>query len=399
MKKSPLLLFLAFQAILFAQEQYPHANFEILYHKDGNALPFIIYSSNSESYGFETLEIENPFLQGGLSSVGDSHTYKEVTGLDSTILQDSTVTETIIKQGIEKKLKKEIYDHFTFQQSVEYQPFEEQLTQMNSGIFNTEDFSPDNFSGTIDVTGSEQINELNNLEYILPNSNWDIGFEANGLMDLTEDGISATVPADLSIDMDLSYVGCVPISTAWGEKNAALITASLSGSISMGAFIVDMSDHADFPPGQDTIVKFHGFSMDINFYLNAYLLKNLGEYIINMRGTFSLPSQFTMEYQGEYHSVPIPQSFPTIYTQRSYTGRNYADLPQNFVHKTAASSPNSNILQSWTWNGAFPWVYDHSSQSWYYYYFNEKGYFLYHSNLNNWFKFNISSEEWTPASF
>lgn len=399
MKKFSFLLYLTFHTVLLAQEQYPNNNFEIISLKNGNTLPFIIYPSNGTTYGFESIEIENPFLQGGLTAVGDSHTYREINGLDQTVLQESTITETLINEGIEKMVKKEIYNHFTSQRSVEYLPYTEQLTQMNSGIFNTEQFSPDNFSGTINLRGAEQINELNSQEYLTAGSNWTIGFEASGLMDLSEDGITATVPADLKIDMDLSYLGCAEIETEWGYRNAALITASLDGSISMGEFNVDMSNFVDFPSGQDPNVKFLGFSMDISLFMNAYLLKDLGEYMINMKGTFSLPSQFTFEYQGQYNSVPIPQSFPSIYSQRSYTGRSYSDSPQNFTEKSEFSSPHSGMLQSWTWNGAFPWVYDHSSQSWYYYYFNNGGYFVYHSNLNNWFKFNISSGEWSPTSF
>jgi|GEM_PF-6069002 hypothetical protein len=48
----------------------------------------------------------------------------------------------------------------------------------------------------------------------------------------------------------------------------------------------------------------------------------------------------------------------------------------------------------WTWNGAFPWVYNSDTQSWYYYYFTDSSYNLYDARTGKWYTFDSSSKRW-----
>ncbi|MEK9773762.1 MAG: hypothetical protein VW576_09395 [Opitutae bacterium] len=374
-----------------------------MYDTDGNELPFLIDSSNKSTQSFDLLEIENPFLEGKLNLEGESRTYKSLGAADELLVEELTITESHVLRYLENKIKKETYDHFTGQSTIEYLPFEEKVTQNNSDLFSAVDSfheELDGFSGEINWTGLEDMENLQNAEFIQVNSSWFLSMDATGTLDFSEQGLVATAPVDLSVSLDISYPGCLPISTEWGDKNAALIIFLMTGNFAVDSFWIDLTQFGAIPYGQDPWAKFIGFSIDLDFTGNAYFLKELGSYLLNMKGTISFPSEISMLYDGEYFQVPLPtQSIPTFYFQLSLQDNNFGDFTKNFSIPTNSSPISSDILQSWTWNGAFPWVYDHSSQSWYYYYNNDTGYFVYHSNLNNWFKFNISTGEWSQTSF
>ena len=213
------LLFLSFfcaSSILVGSQSIPNNNFKTIYDKDGNELPFLIDSSNKSTQSFDLLEIENPFLEGKLNLEGESRTYKSLGAADELLVEELTITESHVLQYLEKKIKKETYDHFTGQSTIEYLPFEEKVTQNNSDLFSAVDSfheELDGFSGEINWTGLEDMEDLQNAEFIQANSSWFLSMDATGTLDFSEQGLVATAPVDLTVSMDISYPGCLPIST------------------------------------------------------------------------------------------------------------------------------------------------------------------------------------------
>lgn len=55
-------------------------------------------------------------------------------------------------------------------------------------------------------------------------------------------------------------------------------------------------------------------------------------------------------------------------------------------------------LGSWTWNGSFPWVYNHETASWFYYHFAGNTYNAYDARNGNWFTFNSTSNSWVKSN-
>lgn len=51
-------------------------------------------------------------------------------------------------------------------------------------------------------------------------------------------------------------------------------------------------------------------------------------------------------------------------------------------------------LDSWTWNGAFPWVYNSVTGSWLYYYFGANTCLVYDSNSESWYTYNSGTGDW-----
>ena len=399
MKLSTYILSIALQPLLLSQVQYPNSSFEIIYDANGDSLPFIIHAENGKNYGFENVDIENPFMKG-LQASTDSHTYKELEVQNGILTKNNTISETLVNAGAEILIKEDIFDHFSSLQSVDYSPFDDETTQYESGgLFNIEDFKIDGFEGEINFTGLDEISQLHTQESISANSNWNIGFEADGLMDLSAFAENQTAPAYMKINMDLSYIGCKSIRTQWGDKTASLIGSQIDATVTVGSFELDARDYTDVPAGQNTIMTFLGLSMSMEIDLNAYFLKDYGEYILNVSGDVSMPPEITFVYQGQTLSLPFPQTSVIINNQRVYTSRNYADSPRSFLETRDDMNTHPSMMQSWTWNGAFPWVYDNSSKSWFYYHSSSGGYFVYHANLKNWYKFDVSTGVWNPHSF
>ena len=70
---------------------------------------------------------------------------------------------------------------------------------------------------------------------------------------------------------------------------------------------------------------------------------------------------------------------------------------EDFIALTVQDQ-NSPQLNSWTWNGAFPWVYNHATESWFYYAFSGDSYNAYDARSGSWFTFNSGTGAWNPSN-
>jgi hypothetical protein len=59
---------------------------------------------------------------------------------------------------------------------------------------------------------------------------------------------------------------------------------------------------------------------------------------------------------------------------------------------------NQTKLNSWTWNGAFPWVYNSLTDSWFYYAFSGNSYNAYDARSGSWFTFDSGTGAWNPSN-
>ena len=60
---------------------------------------------------------------------------------------------------------------------------------------------------------------------------------------------------------------------------------------------------------------------------------------------------------------------------------------------------NSTIsLGSWTWNGAYPWVYNANTDSWFYYAFSEGKCHTYDARTSKWYTFDGQQKTWVNAN-
>ena len=59
---------------------------------------------------------------------------------------------------------------------------------------------------------------------------------------------------------------------------------------------------------------------------------------------------------------------------------------------------NQTKLNSWTWNGAFPWVYNSLTDSWFYYAFSGNSYNAYDARSGSWFTVDSGTGAWNPSN-
>ena len=69
-------------------------------------------------------------------------------------------------------------------------------------------------------------------------------------------------------------------------------------------------------------------------------------------------------------------------------------VPKNLIVVDEALSPQ---IDSWTWNGAFPWVYNSSTDSWFYYAFTGNTCNAYDARSGSWFTFNGVTGVWNQV--
>jgi hypothetical protein len=101
-------------------------------------------------------------------------------------------------------------------------------------------------------------------------------------------------------------------------------------------------------------------------------------------------------------SEPVPNIIETKYLE------NYKILQVESEFKTTSlnldikgynSSTTNNLdanlyLDSWIWNGAFPWVYNSVTDSWFYYYFGVNTCIVYDSRAELWYSYDSETGEW-----
>ena len=165
-----------------------------------------------------------------------------------------------------------------------------------------------------------------------------------------------------------------------------------------------------------------GGNMDINlvpsYYLNAtkkfegssLWSKNLG-YVYQSGESFSLSKDILVVYGDDTEGVQgfsgekeedIRQQILSMFKPHKYSSRLESTLPSIDIHGFTPLNENSlnsinPQLDSWTWNGAFPWVYNGSTDSWFYYAFTGNTCNAYDARSGSWFTFNGVTGVWNQV--
>ena len=78
----------------------------------------------------------------------------------------------------------------------------------------------------------------------------------------------------------------------------------------------------------------------------------------------------------------------------AYDYRFSIDFPQN--NQSVSKPVSKTMLSSWAWLGQFPWVYDHSTESWFYYHFGVNICLVYDSRSGSWYTYDSGIRDWRP---
>ena len=204
-----------------------------------------------------------------------------------------------------------------------------------------------------------------------------------GSVETYVEGNNITLPIKVGIETNASFLGLENIETIWGIKTAAVVESKKM--IQMGEQV-----------WQDGSYSFKNTFDDTYSREKDYYLRGMGLY---KREVFTDPTNrtFTSTYvpNGYTESYPYPSPQTTEILIYEYSSRNLS--PSNFSEVDASSNFGDSVkIDSWTWNGAFPWVYNNSTESWFYYLFTNDKYNAYDARNGNWLSYNSESKTWTP---
>jgi hypothetical protein len=199
-----------------------------------------------------------------------------------------------------------------------------------------------------------------------------------------QQGQIITLPIRIVIESESKFLGIESISTVWGPKKAIVIeTRSLI-----------QSGNQEWADG---FYKYTNTYDDTQQIKKDYYIRGVGIYkfstVTNASG-YSTRSIYTPNNSSQTLSYPRPQTTENFTYE--YSTRNLS--PNDFSEVSQTSGNSSSIsLNSWTWNGSFPWVYNHATSSWFYYSFSGGSYNVYDAKNNSWYTFNDVDKIWTSA--
>jgi hypothetical protein len=160
----------------------------------------------------------------------------------------------------------------------------------------------------------------------------------------------------------------------------------------------------------DTNSSFVPFNKQFHFWMSEelYFLKGLGTYQNTLSSNFvKVGLEIDADPTNPTNQIDI-DSLPSILKKRfnkSYEAKFDSTTKtlnvQNFTEISSTQYQeilNQTKLNSWTWNGAFPWVYNSLTDSWFYYAFSGNSYNAYDARSGSWFTFDSGTGAWNPSN-
>ena len=181
------------------------------------------------------------------------------------------------------------------------------------------------------------------------------------------------------------FEGVENIETPWGTLLAAKIRKKEISNITFdNGYGYEGADAVKFSIIQDPSTK----------ETLTYFIRGLGAYKSVSSSTRGKIITTTQNLRTGQIST-FPDQEETIIEEVTFLTSNMSFTPMNFIELTSNSQANSaSKVNSWTWNEKFPWVYNHSTNSWFYYSFMANSYALYDAQKMLWFLFDSDSSTW-----
>ena len=124
-----------------------------------------------------------------------------------------------------------------------------------------------------------------------------------------------------------------------------------------------------------------------------YYIKGLGVYK-SLASTSHQSHEYNYRYLDNGYGESIPTSAYTEIEERNFIFSNMQLSVENFKSLSASEYRTNIPLNSWTWNGAFPWVFSNQTNSWFYYHFAGSTCNAYDVQNGVWLTFNQLSNSW-----
>ena len=173
------------------------------------------------------------------------------------------------------------------------------------------------------------------------------------------------------------FTGTESIPTPWGNKEAIVFETDYNGTRLM----------LDTDP-QTKEIKQSYYEKQKFGYEKVYIVKGLGTFLSYQGSTnpiWSADSYLDQQTLNErFPSFLITTKFDS--TSLTLDIKDFTPITDEILR--------INMLNGWTWNGSFPWVYNHDTGSWFYYHFNGNTCHAYDLNSHSWFSYDGNSKSW-----
>jgi hypothetical protein len=213
----------------------------------------------------------------------------------------------------------------------------------------------------------------------------------------------ATLSNDLKVsgrDTDVTrftFLGLETISTVWGPLQASKIKFTYTRSLQFQDLYAPHGKHWFDQWGVDTdsvtitITPISETSQGVLYYL-----KGFGRY---KSLTSTTKNKWTMKTLNSRTQSMNEDAMPaeSVTEETTFVSSNYNVTPTGFSVITPTQHSSTAYLDAWTWNGAFPWVYNANTDSWFYYRFNGNACYAYDVRSNKWFAFDEGHGGWRLA--
>jgi hypothetical protein len=179
----------------------------------------------------------------------------------------------------------------------------------------------------------------------------------------------------------IEIIAIESINTPWGIKKA------MRYQIDVNATLVCSDINTQ---SKETVASW--YDKQPLYYQSGYFIKGLGLFK-------SENISFEIDWHSDSHlsKSVLNKRFPKIKVTTNFESTSLNLKIEDFEPINEVKE-QSTILNTWTWNGAFPWVYNHETASWFYYHFAGNTCNAYDARNGNWFTFNGTSNSWVKSN-
>ena len=213
---------------------------------------------------------------------------------------------------------------------------------------------------------------------------------------------SVNINVKVESNSTLNLVGTKQIITPWGSLNAIEVRRIRDDYIQLKPNNFSYYSYA-FVSRQNLstslYIKGLGFYSSTNTYSN-----------VDRRDSSSMSDKISLLSIDTYSDIPwssVPEAteielkfienHKIASSIQNFQSSNVKFYPKSYLPKDELSTTTTE-LNAWTWNGSFPWVYNHETASWFYYHFAGNTCNAYDARNGNWFTFNGSSNSWVKSN-
>lgn len=182
-------------------------------------------------------------------------------------------------------------------------------------------------------------------------------------------------------------LGLETIYTIWGHLDALKIRVQSEVKLKPSVFL--------FTDNSGTYGYIKQTEVEIDSDETRYYIKGFGLYRSSSTTetkSFIQTAKEVSSYWATEKKEVTPRKTET--EQYLVESTNLSINPLNFSPVDLSTNSNQTYLNSWTWMGQFPWVYNSETNSWFYYHFSGDTCNAWDARANRWYTFHSESSTW-----